>query len=255
MQFGTFLLQQRSTKQRNTFHTFHNLASPLVFIRMPLLPPATLISPRIFSLALRSFSSLPPPSSALIKSSLPTPELSQSAQNSTRWWHVDATGKVVGRLASHLAYILQGKHKPTYDRSKMNGDIVVVTNVEKLLFTGKKMADKEYIHHTLHPGGLKRIPLPQMLDRFPDRILSRAVRGMLPPNSLRDTWMKNLRLFAGGSPHPHIAQQPQELFSPDAVELWRRAPDMLTFKRSPHMRKEKVRVRIAAAMQRKQAKK
>jgi hypothetical protein len=69
---------------------------------------------------------------------------------------------VVGRLASHLAYILQGKHKPTYDRAKMNGDIVVVSNVEKLMFTGNKMTDKEYIHHTLHPGGLKRIPLPQV---------------------------------------------------------------------------------------------
>jgi large subunit ribosomal protein L13 len=222
---------------------------------MPLLPHAPLFLPRIFRHTFRAFSTLPSSSPALLKSPLPAPEVSHSVQNSTRWWHVDATGKVVGRLASHLAHILQGKHKPTYDRSKMNGDIVVVTNVEKLLFTGKKMADKEYIHHTLHPGGLKRIPLPQMLDRHPDRILSRAVRGMLPPNSLRDIWMKNLRLFAGTNPHPHAAQQPQELFAQDAVELWRRAPAMLTFKRSPRMRKEKVRVRIAAAEQRKQAKK
>jgi hypothetical protein len=94
-----------------------------------------------------------------------------------------------------------------------------------------------------------------MLDRHPDRILSHAVRGMLPPNTLRDIWMKNLRLFSGSQPHPHGAQQPQELFAEGAVELWRQSPAMLTFKRSPHMRKEKVRVRIAAAMQRKSTKK
>ncbi len=78
---------------------------------------------------------------------------------------------------------------------------------------------------------------------------------MLPPNMLRDIWMKNLRLFSGSDAHPHAAQQPQELFAADAVELWRRAPAMLTFKRSPNMRKEKVRVRIAAAKQRKEGKK
>jgi large subunit ribosomal protein L13 len=216
---------------------------------------SSLLPPRAFLVAFRAFSSQLTPAAAHPKSSAPAPESSQSAPSSVRWWHVDATGKVAGRLASHLAHILQGKHKPTYDRSKMNGDIVVVSNVEKLMFTGKKMTDKEYIHHTLHPGGLKRIPLPQMLDRHPDRILSRAVHGMLPPNSLRDIWMKNLRVFSGATPHPHAAQQPQELFSPDAVELWRRAPAMLNFKRSPHMRKEKVRVRIAKAQQLKLAKK
>jgi hypothetical protein len=93
-----------------------------------------------------------------------------------------------------------------------------------------------------------------MLDRHPYRILSRAARGMLPPNTLRDIWTKNLRVFSGAQPHPHGAHQPQELFAEGAVELWRQAPSMLTFKRSPHMRKEKVRVRIAAAMQRKSTK-
>ncbi len=112
-----------------------------------------------------------------------------------------------------------------------------------------------YIHHTLHPGGLQRIPLPRVLERHPDRILSHAVRGMLPPNSLRDAWMKNLRLFSGPHPHPHAAQQPQELFAAAAPQLWRATPAMLTFKRSPRMRKEKVRVRIAAATARKLAKK
>jgi hypothetical protein len=125
-------------------------------------------------LSLRNFSTLPSAASfttstttATSSSSAagtPSTTLSTSATSvaSPRWWHVDATGKVVGRLASHLAYILQGKHKPTYDRAIMNGDIVVVSNVEKIMFTGNKMKDKEYIHHTLHPGGLKRIPLPQV---------------------------------------------------------------------------------------------
>jgi large subunit ribosomal protein L13 len=219
---------------------------------MPLQRILALLPLSRFQFAFRAFSSLRSTSS--VSSTPAAPSDHPPTNNTVRWWHVDATGKVVGRLASHLAHILQGKHKPTYDRAKINGDIVVVSNVEKLLFTGNKMADKEYIHHTLYPGGLKRIPLQQMLQRHPDRVLAHAVRGMLPPNSLRDIWMKNLHLFHGANPHPHTAQKPQELFSDDAVELWRSTPAMLSFKRSPRMRKEKVRVRIAAAAQSKRVK-
>ncbi|KAG8852349.1 54S ribosomal protein L23, mitochondrial [Tulasnella sp. 330] len=113
-----------------------------------------------------------------------------------RVWHdVDASNRVLGKLAQRIAIVLMGKHKPIYDPGVDCGDYVTVTNAKKVVVTGRKADQKMYIHHTMWPGGLKEIPYKTMMDRKPDEIIRKAVSGMLPKNKLRDKRLSRLRIF------------------------------------------------------------
>ncbi|MCI0486059.1 MAG: 50S ribosomal protein L13 [Blastocatellia bacterium] len=127
-----------------------------------------------------------------------------------KWYLIDASGKTVGRLATQAARILMGKNKPTYTPFLDLGDHVVVINAEKVVFTGNKLKDKLYRHHTGYPGGLKEISAQKQMDRHPERILESAIRGMLPKTKLGRKMGKKLKVYAG-SDHPHQAQQPEQL--------------------------------------------
>ncbi len=127
-----------------------------------------------------------------------------------KWHLVDASDKVLGRLASEIASRLRGKHKPTYSTFIDNGDFVVVINADKIQLTGKKWDDKQYHHHTGFMGGLKTATAREMLEKKPTEILRLAVNGMLPKNSLGRAQMKKLKIYAGAE-HPHEAQQPAVL--------------------------------------------
>jgi len=126
------------------------------------------------------------------------------------WYVVDAQGKTLGRLASEIAKILRGKHKPIYVPHLDCGDYVIVVNAEKVQVTGKKLDQKFYYRHSGYPGGLKSINLRDQLQKHPTRVLKAAVRGMLPKNRLGRAMIKKLKLYAGSS-HPHQAQQPKVL--------------------------------------------
>lgn len=115
---------------------------------------------------------------------------------------MDAKGRVVGRLAVSIALTLMGKHKPSYVGHADHGDYVVVTNARQLHFTGDKLAQKGYYRHSGYPGGLVRVPAQTMMERAPEEVLRRAVRGMLPKNRLRDTRLGRLKIFAG-TEHPY----------------------------------------------------
>jgi large subunit ribosomal protein L13 len=134
----------------------------------------------------------------------------KSGEIERNWWVVDATGHAPGRLAAQIAMILQGKNKPVYTRHIDTGDFVIVTNVEKMLFTGRKLEQKEYRRHTGYPGGLRSTTMKEMLIKHPDRILHHAVRGMLPRNRLARVQLTKLKIYAG-SEHPHEAQNPSVL--------------------------------------------
>ncbi len=126
------------------------------------------------------------------------------------WYWVDAEGQVLGRLATRIATVLRGKHKPTFTPHLDMGDCVVVINAEKVVATGNKEALKEYWHHTGYPGGQKTRSLETMRRKYPERIVRNAVRGMLPHNSLGRKMIKHLKVYAGPD-HPHQAQQPQPM--------------------------------------------
>jgi len=134
----------------------------------------------------------------------------KSGEIERSWWVVDATGHSPGRLAAKIAMILQGKNKPAYTRHIDTGDFVIVTNVEKMLFTGRKLDQKRYVRHTGYPGGQKSTSMMEMLNNHPERILQHAVRGMLPRNRLASAQLKKLKIYAG-SEHPHEAQNPAVL--------------------------------------------
>ncbi|MEX2671277.1 MAG: 50S ribosomal protein L13 [Phycisphaeraceae bacterium] len=126
-------------------------------------------------------------------------------------WHViDANGRVLGRLASELATILMGKHKPTYTPHIDTGDFVVVTNASKIRLTGRKADQRFHTRYSGYPGGLKAVSFGQMREERPERLLELAVRRMLPKSSLGQSMLKKLKVYAG-SEHPHAAQQPQPL--------------------------------------------
>ena len=127
-----------------------------------------------------------------------------------RWHHVDATDKVLGRMASKIAVVLMGKHKPTYTAHVDTGDFVVVTNAHKVRVTGKKAETMIYPRYSYHPGGYKEIPYARVMERHPERILQEAVRRMLPKNALGRKMLKKLKLYATDD-HPHTAQQPQRM--------------------------------------------
>ena len=126
------------------------------------------------------------------------------------WFVVDADGKTLGRLASEIAHRLRGKHKAEYTPHVDTGDYIVVVNVEKIRVTGAKSTDKMYHHHTGYPGGIRSISFEKLIDKAPERVLQRAVKGMLPRNPLGRAMFSKLKVYAG-SAHPHAAQQPQPL--------------------------------------------
>ena len=126
------------------------------------------------------------------------------------WFVVDAEDKTLGRLATEIAHRLRGKHKPEYTPHMDMGDYIVVVNCEKVRVTGKKQTDKMYHHHTGYPGEIKSYSFDKLIDRAPERVLQRAVKGMLPRNPLGRAMFKKLKVYAGPE-HPHAAQQPQTL--------------------------------------------
>jgi len=126
------------------------------------------------------------------------------------WYVVDASDKVLGRLASAIAHRLRGKHKPIYTPHIDTGDFIVVTNVDKLKVTGSKLEDKVYHRHSGYPGGIRTRTYRNVQQRFPGRVLEQAVKGMLPKGPLGYAMLKKLKCYAGPS-HPHAAQQPKIL--------------------------------------------
>jgi large subunit ribosomal protein L13 len=133
----------------------------------------------------------------------------QKASEIQRDWHViDASGQTLGRLATQIAVLLRGKHKPTFSPYIDGGDFVVVVNADKVHLTGRKADQKNYYRHSNYPGGLKVTPFRRMLATHPDRILRFAVKGMLPKTRLGRQQITKLKIFAGPK-HPHAAQQPK----------------------------------------------
>lgn len=126
------------------------------------------------------------------------------------WFVVNADGKTLGRLASEIAHRLRGKHKAEYTPHVDTGDYIVVVNAEKVRVTGAKATDKMYYHHTGFPGGIRSMSFEKLIDKAPERVLQRAVKGMLPRNPLGRAMFSKLKVYAG-SEHPHAAQQPQPL--------------------------------------------
>ena len=127
-----------------------------------------------------------------------------------KWWLVDASDKIVGRLASDIAMILMGKHRPTYTPHVDTGDYVVVTNVDKVVFTGKKMEQKRYTRYTGYTR-LRVQTVRERMEKTPELVLSEAVRRMLPKNKLGRKMLAKLKCYKTGEQHPHQAQQPQAL--------------------------------------------
>ena len=126
----------------------------------------------------------------------------------TRAWHViDATDVVLGRLATHAATLLRGKHKPTYAPHMDTGDFVVIVNAEKIAVSGTKRDDKFVYRHSGYPGGLKQRTVGEMIEKHPDRLVEKAIKGMLPKNRLGRAMAKKLKVYAGPD-HPHTAQKP-----------------------------------------------
>jgi large subunit ribosomal protein L13 len=132
------------------------------------------------------------------------------AENSEKWHVVDADGKVLGRLASEVAKRIRGKYNPMYTPNADTGDWVVVVNAEKVKMTGKRETQKEYLTHSLYPGGQKSRSYREMIEKHPDRVIKLAVKRMLPKTRLGSTLIKKLKVYKG-SEHPHSAQQPQAL--------------------------------------------
>jgi len=137
-----------------------------------------------------------------------TTYMAKPAEVERKWYVVDAEGKTLGRLASEVAVILRGKHKPTFTPHVDTGDHVIIINAEKIELTGKKLTDKLYYRHSLHPGGLKIRTALEMRTNYPEKMLELAVRGMLPKGRLGRQMFKKLHVYRG-SEHPHQAQKPE----------------------------------------------
>jgi len=129
---------------------------------------------------------------------------------SAEWILVDANDQYLGRLASRIASLLLGKHKPGFTPGVEVGDFVIVVNAERIRVTGNKLDDKLYKHHSGYPGGIKSITLRQQLDKYPDRVIRSAVWGMIPHNKFGRSVIKRLKIYAGPE-HPHGAQNPKPL--------------------------------------------
>ncbi len=133
-----------------------------------------------------------------------SPKASELTHN---WFVIDATDVVLGRLATHAAALLRGKHKPTFAAHMDNGDFVVIINADKVALTGSKLTKKMAYRHSGYPGGLTATTYSELLEKNPERAIEKAIRGMLPKNSLGDAQLRKLKVYAG-SEHPHEAQQP-----------------------------------------------
>ena len=136
--------------------------------------------------------------------------VTKPAEIERKWYVVDAEGETLGRLASKIAVILRGKHKPIYSPSVDCGDYVIVLNAEKISVTGQRLDQKVYYRHSGYPGGIRSITLRDQLERYPTRPVELAVKGMLPKNKLGRKMLKKLKVYTG-TEHPHQAQQPVEL--------------------------------------------
>jgi large subunit ribosomal protein L13 len=133
--------------------------------------------------------------------------MAKPAEVRRAWYHVDATDQVVGRLAVKIATVLMGKHKPTYTPHVDTGDCVVVTNAERVRLTGSKLDERTYDRYSYYPGGWKSVTAREMMAKHPERVLTEAVRRMLPKSALGRHMLRKLKVYAGDS-HPHQAQQP-----------------------------------------------
>ena len=131
----------------------------------------------------------------------------KASEIESSWWLVDASGQTLGRLATRIATLLEGKHKPTYSPHIDVGDHVVVVNARQIKVTGNKLAQKRYYRHSNYPGGLKEESLEALLARKPEAVIERAVKGMLPQNRIGRAMIKKLKVYSG-TDHPHQAQQP-----------------------------------------------
>ena len=136
--------------------------------------------------------------------------VTKPAEIERAWFVVDAEGQTLGRLASSIATILKGKHKPIYSPAVDCGDFVIVLNADKVSVTGRRLEQKKYYRHSLYIGGLKEITLRDQMQKHPERVVELAVRGMLPKNALGRKMFKKLKVYAGNE-HPHQAQLPQPL--------------------------------------------
>lgn len=146
-----------------------------------------------------------------MKALLKTTKAAKPAEVEKKWHLIDADGLIVGRVATIIANILRGKHKPSFTPHVDCGDNIVVINAEKIRFTGRKLADKVYYRHTGYAGGIKGVSAGEVLEgRFPERVLEKAVERMIPRGPLGRQQMRNLRIYAG-SDHPHAAQNPEPL--------------------------------------------
>jgi len=125
-----------------------------------------------------------------------------------RWLVVDAEGQTLGRLATQVAMVLRGKHKPTYTPHIDTGDHVVIINAAKVALSGRKAQDKKYFHHTMYPGGATWTSIVVLMAKHPERVVERAIRGMVPRNETGRAMMSKLKVY-GGAEHPHAAQQPE----------------------------------------------
>ncbi|WP_144822480.1 50S ribosomal protein L13 [Marinobacter piscensis] len=137
--------------------------------------------------------------------------LSAKPESVTRdWYVVDAAGKTLGRLSTEIARRLRGKHKPEYTPHVDTGDYIVVINASQVRVTGNKSSDKMYYSHTGFPGGIKSINFEKLVDKAPEQVIQKSVKGMLPKGPLGRAMFKKLKIYAGAE-HPHAAQQPKEL--------------------------------------------
>ena len=132
----------------------------------------------------------------------------EEARSASRWLIVDAAGIPVGRLASEVAAIIRGKNHPEFTKHVDGGDFVIVVNAAKAVFTGKKLSDKVYYHHTGFPGGIKGITAGTMMEKNPERVVHAAVKGMLPKGALGHQMITKLKVYVGED-HPHAAQMPE----------------------------------------------
>ena len=139
-----------------------------------------------------------------------TTYMAKASDVERKWYVVDAEGQPLGRLASQVASILRGKHKPTYTPHVDTGDHVIIINASKIELTGKKLTDKIYYRHSMHPGGLKTRTALEMRTNYPEKMLEQAIKGMLPKGSLGRQMGKKLNVYAGAE-HPHQAQKPEVL--------------------------------------------
>lgn len=143
-----------------------------------------------------------------IEKSLKTTKFTKSADVKSKWFVVDADGRILGRMATQIARIIRGKDSPAYTPNADTGDFVVVINAEKVRLTGKRENLKEYLHHSMYPGGQKSHSFKELISKHPDKVIRYAVRGMLPKTRLGNRLINKLKVYKGGA-HPHTAQNPQ----------------------------------------------